>query len=522
MLICIHNFNIALAEKDEAIEQRLAQTCKLKQHQLLSWSIVRKAIDARQRHDVHFVCSVECVLLEGAEPELSEQIKVIQQSRLMMHQPDALRLADNKKSVIVVGAGPAGLFAALALAEAGQHVVLLERGKAVEPRMRDIGRLRSRGELNPESNVCFGEGGAGTYTDGKLYTRIKHPYVRWVLAELVRFGAKKDILVDAHPHLGTDRLVRIIKNMRYRLLDLAVDYRFEARVEALLSKQGQVQGVRLSSGEEIQAQHVVLATGHSARDTYEHLQAAGIALEAKDFAVGVRTEHEQDWVNQCQFADAAQHPALGAAEFSLTHQVKDSRLGKRGVFSFCMCPGGLILPSPTEHQHMAINGMSNAKRSSPLANSGVVVQVTPADIQQHGYQEDALMGIRFQRELESKTFQQTQQAYAAPAMRIHDFVAKKNTGKLAFTRFKPAVEVADIQQILPTWLSQPLREGLLAFDRKMPGFVTEHANMLAVESRTSSPVRIVRGKDMQSVNLRGLYPIGEGAGYAGGIVSAAV
>ena len=523
MIVRLSNYNIALNEPEKMIGQRLAKELRVEDKQLLSWKIVRKAVDARKRNDVHFVCSIECTLIDNATPELSTQVIIAQNSQLEVQRPKELPITNKEKShVIVIGAGPAGLFAALALIEAGKKVTLLERGRPVETRMRDIGRLRSRGELNTESNVCFGEGGAGTYTDGKLYTRIKHPFVRWVLAEFVRFGAKADILIDAHPHLGTDRLVKIIKNMRHYLIEQGVDYRFETRVDALLTHEGQMTGVRTSNGDEIQAEDVVLAIGHSARDTFEHLQTLGIALEAKDFAVGVRAEHEQDWVNQCQFSGAANHAALGAAEYSLTHQVNDKDMGKRGVFSFCMCPGGLILPSPTEAGKMAINGMSNAKRSSPLANSGIVVQVTPQDIKKHGLGEDPLCGIRLQRELEEKTFQATTQAYAAPAMRVSDFVTNKNTGKLAFSRFKPAVEAVDLRTVLPNWLSKPLSEGIQAFDRKMKGFVTDNANLLAVESRTSSPIRITRGSDMQSMNIKGLYPAGEGAGYAGGIVSAAV
>ncbi len=522
MLIRLSNVNIGLDDTEHEIARYIKTLLQLKDGQLLSWEIVRKAIDARKRSDVHFVCSIECRLTSDAKPKTSAQAVMIEHSSLEITKPEELiATAGSQDHVIVVGAGPAGLFAALALIEAGKRVTLLERGKPVESRMRDIGRLRSRGELNTESNICFGEGGAGTYTDGKLYTRIKHPFVRWVLAEFVRFGARRDILVDAHPHLGTDRLVKIIKNMRLYLLEQGVDYRFETKVEALITNHGQMTGVR-TADEEIHASDVVLAIGHSARDTFEHLQALGIALEAKDFAVGVRSEHEQAWVNSCQYGAAAGHKQLSAAEFSLTHQVKDPVLGKRGVFSFCMCPGGLVVPSPTEHGLMAINGMSNAKRSSPLANSGLVVQVTPEDIRKHGLGADPLCGIRMQRQLEKNTFDSTSQAYAAPAMRISDFIHKKPTGKLALSRFKPGVEAIDLWQIIPDWLAGPLAEGLRAFDRKINGFVSDHANLLAIESRTSSPIRIVRGKDMQSVNIKGLYPAGEGAGYAGGIVSAAV
>ena len=522
-LIRISNVAIELDDSDASIEKKIAAFLKIKSESIIEWKIVRKAIDARKKSHVHFVCTVECSIPSNATPTLPPQTAIAECSRLIVDKPEALNTpAKSKEHVIVVGSGPAGLFAALALIEAGMAVTLLERGKPVEARMRDIGKLRSRGELNPESNICFGEGGAGTYTDGKLYTRIKHPFVRWVLNEFIRFGADRDILIDAHPHLGTDRLVRIIRTMRNHLIEKGVDYRFETRVDALLTENGNITGVRTAAGEEIAASHVVLAIGHSARDTFEHLQAIGIAMEAKEFAVGVRAEHSQEWINECQFGVAHESDKLGAAEYSMAHQAKDTYMEKRGIYSFCMCPGGLIVPSPTEAGHMAINGMSNAKRRSPLANSGIVVQVTPADILRHGLGDDPLCGIRMQRELERKTFEMTTQPYAAPAMRISDYVAKKATGTLATTRFKPGVEAADLWQLIPDWLAKPLAEGLTAFDRKMRGFVTDDANILAMESRTSSPIRITRGEDMQSVNLKGLYPAGEGAGYAGGIVSAAV
>ncbi|MDT8376299.1 MAG: FAD-dependent oxidoreductase [Mariprofundaceae bacterium] len=523
LLIRITNIAVELEDSDAAIGNRIAGLLKLKSEEIRTWQIVRKAVDARKKSHIHFVCTIECSVSSDTNPKLPPQAQIVERSRLDISKPELLnRSANPKEHVIVVGSGPAGLFAALALIEAGIQVTLLERGRPVESRMRDIGRLRSRGELNPESNICFGEGGAGTYTDGKLYTRIKHPYVRWVLNEFVRFGADRDILIDAHPHLGTDRLVRIIRSMREHLIEQGVDYRFETRVDALLTEDGKIRGVRCASGEEIAAGSVVLAIGHSARDTFEHLQAIGIAMQAKEFAVGVRAEHAQAWVNECQFGPAGTSEKLGAAEYSLTHQARDPYMERRGIYSFCMCPGGLIVPSPTENGMMAINGMSNARRTSPLANSGIVVQITPDDIARHGLGADPLCGIRMQRELELKTFAMTTQPYAAPAMRIADFVAKKATGLLATSRFKPGVEATDLWELIPGWLAGPLAEGLTAFDRKMRGFVTSDANILAMESRTSSPIRITRGEDMQSVNLNGLYPAGEGAGYAGGIVSAAV
>jgi len=522
-LIRINNFAIELNNSDALIEKQIADALKIRIDEINHWKVVRKALDARKKTHVHFVCTIECETEADASPTLPPQAQTIENSRMDISKPDNLsQSAQDAGRVVIVGSGPAGLFAALALIEAGVPVTLLERGKPVEKRMRDIGKLRSRGELNPESNICFGEGGAGTYTDGKLYTRIKHPFVRWVLAQFIRFGADRNILIDAHPHLGTDRLVRIIRSMRDHLISSGVDYRFETRVDALLTENAAVTGVRTASGEEIIASKVILAIGHSARDTFEHLQSIGIAMEAKEFAIGVRAEHSQEWVNQCQFGPAKESPLLGAAEYSLTHQAKDSYLEKRGIYSFCMCPGGLIVPSPTEPGMMAINGMSNAKRTSPLANSGIVVQVTPSDILRHGLGDDPLCGIRMQRELEIKAFETTRQPYAAPAMRISDYVQKKATGTLATTRFKPGVEAADLWELIPGWLAKPLAEGLTAFDRKMKGFVTDDANILAMESRTSSPIRVTRGKEMQSINMKGLYPAGEGAGYAGGIVSAAV
>jgi uncharacterized FAD-dependent dehydrogenase len=516
---------MALDEDEAILPARVAALLGLPHSAVSACRVVRRALDARRKSDIHFVCTVEC-LSDRAVPEpLPAGASRVHAPALDVPRPAALPMqapGTGKGKTVVVGAGPAGLFAALALAEAGMAVTLLERGQPVERRMRDIGRLRAHGELDSESNICFGEGGAGTYTDGKLYTRIKHPFVRWVLATFVRFGAAPDILVDAHPHLGTDRLVHIVRALRQHLLALGVDYRFGARVEAVELRDGEATGVVLAGGESVPADDVVLAIGHSARDTFERLLAQGLPMQAKDFAVGVRAEHPQALIDAIQFGRMAGSPGLGAAEYSLTHQVVDAELGRRGVYSFCMCPGGIIVPSPTEPGMMAVNGMSNAKRTSPFANSGVVVQVTQADLDRHGAGAGPLRGIGLQRELERRAFTATSRPYAAPAMRLTDFLAGKPSGTLAPTRFRPAAEPADLRAFLPAWLTRPLAEGLKGFERKMRGYVTDEANLLAVESRTSSPVRIPRNEAMQSVGLARLYPVGEGAGYAGGIVSAAV
>lgn len=313
-LIRINNFTIELDDSNDLIKQNIAEALKIRTGQINNWEIVRKAVDARKKSHIHFVCTIECELADDATPKLSAQAQAIEHSRLNVPKPDALRLSQQEQNrVVVVGSGPAGLFAALALIDAGVPVTLLERGKPIETRMRDIGKLRSRGKLNPESNICFGEGGAGTYTDGKLYTRIKHPFVRWVLAQFVRFGADQNILIDAHPHLGTDRLVRIIRTMREHLIASGVDYRFETRVDALLTENGNITGVRCSSekgaDEEISASRVVLAIGHSARDTFEHLQSIGIAWRPKSLlSVFVPNIHRRGWINVSSALKRTPHP----------------------------------------------------------------------------------------------------------------------------------------------------------------------------------------------------------------------
>ncbi len=522
MRYAISNIQVGLDENDETVRGRLARLLGLNTDNILSCICCRRNIDARKRSNIHFICTYE-IEIDHELNLLPNHVRLIETSSLEPAKPPVFQKKTGQdQKVIVIGAGPAGLFSALALAEAGFTVTLLERGKAVEKRMSDIGRLRSRGELNPESNICFGEGGAGTYSDGKLYTRIKHPFMRWVLATFVRFGAAENILIEAHPHIGTDKLIRIIRNMRQQLLALGVDYRFETRVDDLIIRDDQVTGVRTSSGEEFRAQHIILATGHSARDTFEKLEQRGIHMQAKAFAVGLRAEHPQALINQIQYGQAAGHPQLSAAEYSITHQLKDQHLGQRGVYSFCMCPGGLIVPSPTETGRMAVNGMSNAKRSGAFANSGIVVQITPEDICRHGLAENPLMGIHFQRQLEEATFKAADKRYAAPAMRLVDFINRNATGSLAPTRFKPEAIACDLWEVLPEWVGKPLAEGIKGFGQKMRGYNTEEANLLGSETRTSSPVRITRLENMQSLNVKGLYPVGEGAGYAGGIVSAAV
>jgi len=524
-LYAIANLKTPLEADEAALRELVAQRLGLAPERILDLRVVRESIDARKSPRLFLVRKAEFRLATPLR-SLPPDVAALERSSLDIPAPAALaarvRPAVEDEPIVVIGAGPAGLFAALALGEAGARTVLLERGKPVETRMRDIGQLRSHGALDPESNVCFGEGGAGAYTDGKLYTRIKHPYVRYVMRRLVDFQAPERILVDAHPHLGTDKLVRIVKRIRERIVECGVDVRFQARVERVLIEQGRVRGVRLADGSEILASRVVLAIGHSARDTLQRLHEDGLALEAKPFAVGVRVEHPQELINRRQYGVAKPHKALGAAAYALTYQHPDADMGRRGVYSFCMCPGGFIVPSPTEAARMAVNGMSNANRSTPYANSGVVAQVAPEDLRRRGFPDTPLIGIAFQRELEARAFQAVGRAYDAPASRISDFLARRLSADLPDTNYRPGVEAVDLWSILPDWIAEPLAAGLRHFSRKLPGFDSETGAMLAVESRTSSPIRVTRGEDLMSVNVRGLYPVGEGAGYAGGIVSAAV
>ncbi|MDJ0841508.1 MAG: FAD-dependent oxidoreductase [Acidobacteriota bacterium] len=526
MLYRVTNLKAPPGYDAEVLRRIIAEMMNMPVAAISAPRVVKESIDARKKPKIIMVLQVEFTLTESPEQPLPKDVRAVGRSLLDIPLPDALQvLAPDRKPqhpVVVIGAGPAGLFAALALGEAGVPTLLLERGKPVETRMRDIGQLRSHGTLDPESNVCFGEGGAGAYTDGKLYTRVKHPYVRYVMRRFVDFEAPEDILVKAHPHLGTDKLVRIVKRMREHIVAQGVEVRFGARVENIMVRDGAVRGVVLADGEEIPAHRVILAIGHSARDTLAALLDAGVTVEPKPFAVGVRAEHPQAMINRNQFGNAERDPLLGAAAYSLTHQIDDPYLERRGVYSFCMCPGGFIVPSPTELDHMAVNGMSNAGRSSAYANSGVVVQVAPEDLARHGYEHHPLMGIAFQRDLEARVFKSTAMRYAAPAMRISDFVKNKASGNLAGTNFRPRIEPHDLWELLPAWIAEPLREGLLAFDRKIRGYAGNEGNLLAVESRTSAPIRIPREANLECASMPGLFPIGEGAGYAGGIVSAAV
>ncbi|RNI30648.1 NAD(P)/FAD-dependent oxidoreductase [Rufibacter latericius] len=426
------------------------------------------------------------------------------------------------KRVLIVGAGPAGLFAALRCLELGLKPVVVERGKDVRARRRDLAAINKEHIVNPDSNYCFGEGGAGTYSDGKLYTRSKkRGDVQRILQIMVQHGATTDILFDAHPHIGTNKLPVLIAEMRETVLKAGGEIHFNTRVTDFILEKNQMKGVITADGSSIEGEAVILATGHSARDIYELLNAKNILIEAKPFAMGVRVEHQQSLIDGIQYhCDGDRGMHLPAASYSLVQQVA-YKGQERGVFSFCMCPGGFIVPSATAPGEVVVNGMSPSRRDSKYANSGIVVAVNleDMDLKQHG----ALAGLRLQQALEQKAWASAGGTQVAPAQRLHDFVKGKVSSSLLDTSYQPGLASVDMREVLPPMIGERLRGGFQEFGYKMRGYLTNDAQIVGVESRTSSPVRIPRDKEtLQHPQIQNLFPCAEGAGYAGGIVSAAM
>ncbi|MEG2030175.1 MAG: NAD(P)/FAD-dependent oxidoreductase [Janthinobacterium sp.] len=513
----------AEAELTEAILKRL----DLAPADLLGYTVFKRSYDARKRSAV--------VLIYSLHVEVKNEAAVLAR---LPHDPHLMPAPDteykfvaggeqlaghsNEQRPIVIGTGPCGLFVALILAQMGLRPIILERGKQVRERTVDTFGFWRKRELNPESNVQFGEGGAGTFSDGKLYSQIKDPkhYGRKVLTEFVKAGAPEEIMYVSKPHIGTFRLVKMVEAMRANIEQLGGEYRFESKVVDIDivpgADGGQVRGVVLANGETIASKHVVLAIGHSARDTFEMLHKRGVYIEAKPFSIGFRVEHPQSLIDSCRFGPSAGHPILGAADYKLVHHASNGR----SVYSFCMCPGGTVVAAASEPGRLVTNGMSQYSRNERNANSAIVVGITPAD-----YPGDPLAGIALQRELEERAFALGGGNYDAPGQLVGDFVAGRASTEFGsvIPSYKPAVHLTDLAPSLPEYAITALREAFPAFNKQIKGYYKADAVLTGVETRTSSPIRIKRrDDDLQSLNTRGLFPAGEGAGYAGGILSAAV
>lgn len=489
--------------------------------------LLRKSLDARKGFPLGYRLQVEVFPPGSTLPESCARLNVdagpgVQAIPFLqggMQRLEAPLPLAKKKRVVVIGSGPAGTFCAQRLCQAGADVILLEQGQPVQPRRHDLALL-TRGTLAPDSNYCFGEGGAGTFSDGKLYTRSKDKAAigetLWTLCE---HGADPRISVESRPHIGSNRLPKILLAMRADLTARGVVYHFGAKVvELVRSPSGTLLGVRCESGLEVLADAVVLAVGHSARSIYELMIHHEILVERKPFAVGARVEHPQPLIDRIQYGAAALHPALPAAFYQVATTVAE-----RGVYSFCMCPGGWVVPSATEAGGLCVNGMSLKRRDSPLANSALVVSVEDRDVQRfERFAGDPLAGMLFQRAIEQVAFVAGGGQFRAPAQLLSDFVAHKRSESVLPSTYRPGIVPSDLGSILPPFVAESLRQAVGKFQRTMPGFLSAQAQLIGVETRTSSPLRIVRGEDRQSPSLAGLFPVGEGAGYAGGIVSAAI
>jgi uncharacterized protein len=470
--------------------------------------IVKRSIDARgKRVVVRFLCEI----IEGRE------------NTSFVSYKKSLSDVREKPRVIIVGSGPAGLFAALRLIELNLRPIILERGKDVQARRRDLAAINKDHIVNPDSNYCFGEGGAGTYSDGKLYTRSKkRGDVRRILEIMVAHGAKEEILYDAHPHIGTNKLPKLVSDLRQSILDAGGEIHFNTKVTDFILAFDELRGVVTENGNKFFGESVILATGHSARDIFKLLHQKEILIEPKPFALGVRVEHAQNLIDKIQYhCEVDRGPYLPASSYSLVHQALIK--GKeKGVFSFCMCPGGFIVPAATSPGEVVVNGMSPSRRDSKFANSGIVVAVSEEDYKPYN-KFGALAAMHFQAEIERKTCHEAGGTQVAPAQRLMDFVEGKVSSKLLETSYQPGLASIDMTTVVPPFIADALKQGFKAFGKKMRGYLTNESQIIGVESRTSSPVKIPRDKDsLEHPQIKGLFPCGEGAGYAGGIVSAAM
>jgi len=518
-MLRLTDVQLPLDHQEEDIKAAILARLGIAADDLIGYTIFRRGYDARKKSAITLVYTLDVEVKNEAKVQ-----KRLAGNRHVGATPDtsyhfvAQAPAGLKTRPVVIGTGPCGIFAGLILAQMGFNPIILERGKAVRERTKDTFGLWRKRELHPESNVQFGEGGAGTFSDGKLWSQVKDPkhYGRKVLTEFVKADAPEEIMYVSKPHIGTFRLVKMVELMRASIEELGGEFRFESKVDDIEIENGQVRGLKLADGTHIETDHVVLAIGHSARDTFQMLHARGIYIEPKPFSMGFRIEHPQSLIDRCRFGPNAGNEILGAADYKLVHHASNGR----SVYSFCMCPGGTVVAATSEPGRVVTNGMSQYSRNERNANAGIVVGITPADYPGH-----PLAGMEFQRQWESRAYELGGSNYDAPGQLVGDFIANRPSTAFGsvLPSYKPGVKLGDLNPSLPDYAIAAIREALPAFDKQIKGFSMADAVLTGIETRTSSPIRIKRNdNDLQSLNTRGLFPAGEGAGYAGGIMSAAI
>ncbi len=524
--IRIEELSLGINENEDALAKKIIAILNIKESDILEYSVVKKALDSRRKMNIIFVYSVDVRIknqkeffskLKNANKELKDKIirHKIRLQEAYIYKIKSLSKNKLKNRPVIVGSGPSGLFAALVMAKAGLQPILIERGKNVDERAKDVELFFTKGKLNTKSNIQFGEGGAGTFSDGKLYTLINDPRKKFIFESFISAGAPSEIRTDAHPHIGTDRIREAVKNIREEIISLGGEVRFETCLTGLVIEKNKIKEIILNNEEKLKTEDLILAIGHSARDTYEILYENKLQIEQKSFSIGLRIEHNSKTLKKIQYGNQYDNPNLPAARYALACHVP----GHRSVYTFCMCPGGYVIAAASENKTVVTNGMSEYSRNGRNSNSALLVNVFPSDFDS----QHPLAGVEFQRKWEKAAFIYGNASYKAPAQLVGDFLTNKPSKRIKgiFPSYKPGVILGSLNDCLPEYVINSIRAALPVFNSKIKGFANPEAILTGVETRSSSPIKIVRNESMQS-NIKGIYPIGEGAGYAGGIISSAI